>query len=82
LNDNIFLIKKLFNIRTNKYNDINYYNIYLLFITIFKNLFDNNLLCTKIKKINKKNFQYFIFNNEIMNNHLNIINIINDNIFN
>ena len=35
IKDNINIIKKTFNIRTNKYNDLTYY-IYLLMITILK----------------------------------------------
>lgn len=43
LNENIETIKKTFDIRTKKYNDLTYYNIYLLMITILKNLFDIKL---------------------------------------
>jgi hypothetical protein len=53
IKDNINIIKKTFDIRTKKYNDFIYYNIYLLLITILKNLFDIKLFIRKEIQINK-----------------------------
>jgi hypothetical protein len=80
LSENIIIIIKTFNIRTKKYNDISYYNIYLLMITILKNLFDIKLFIRKEIQINKNKYIYYILNNEILNNHKSIINKLNYNI--
>ena len=47
LTENIEVIKRTFEIRTNKYDKFVYYNIYTLLITILKNLFDINLFMKK-----------------------------------
>ena len=73
LDENFDVVKKTFDIRTNKYNDFNYYNIYLLLITILKNLFDNRLFVSKKYILNKKEFYYYFINNDNLNNHINII---------
>ena len=73
LNENIETIKKTFDIRTNKYNDLTYYNIYLLMITILKNLFDIKLFMRKETQINKVKHIYYIIDNMILNNHKSII---------
>jgi len=73
LNENIGTIKKLFDIRTDKYDDYTYYNIYLLMITILKNLFDGHLFIRKIIKINNINYSYFIFNEDVLSEHVLII---------
>ena len=80
INENIDIIKKSFDIRTNKYNEFTYYNIYLLFITILKNLFDNNLFTRKETQINKIKYMYYILNEEILLEHINIMNIFNNNL--
>ena len=73
LNDNIEIIKNTFNIRTKKYNDLTYYNIYILLITILKNLFDIKLFIKKQIQINYVKYMYYIINNIILNNHKTII---------
>ena len=62
-------IKRIFDIRTNKYDSCKYYKIYLLWITIIKNLFDNNLFVQK--KCKKKNFSYITYfcNPDIINKY-------------
>ena len=77
LKDNIDNIKKIFDIRTKKYDDFKYYHIYLLLITVLKNLFDDNLFDTNKYYMNKTTYFYNILNNNILNNHINIINKIN-----
>ncbi len=78
LNENIGIIKKTFEIRTNKYDVFTYYNIYILLITILKNLFDGDLFIGKKFQNNKKEFYYYQLNINILNKHTNIINKIND----
>jgi hypothetical protein len=73
LNDNIEIIKNTFNIRTKKYNNLTYYNIYILLITILKNLFDIKLFIKKQIQINNVKYIYYIINNIILNNHKTII---------
>jgi hypothetical protein len=81
LDDNIKIIKKLFNIRTNKYDSFDFYNIYLLLITILKNLFDTDLFIVKKLNINKIKYIYYVFNGEIFTKHLSLINKLNIDIF-
>ena len=73
LNDNIEIIKKTFDIKTKKYNNLTYYNIYLMLITILKNLFDIKLFIRKEIQINNVKHIYYIINNMILNNHKTII---------
>ena len=73
LSENIDTIKKTFEIRTNKYDDLSYYNIYLLLITILKNLFDEKILIQKRIKINKIDYSYYIINTKIFEQHINSI---------
>jgi hypothetical protein len=77
LYDNINTIKKIFNIRTNKYDKFNYYNIYLLLITIIKHLFDNDIIIKKHIYNNKQKCYYYILNNAAVQRHVNIINKVN-----
>jgi hypothetical protein len=79
LYNNIITIKKTFDIRTIKYDTFTYYNIYTLFITILKSLFDNNLF-TGIK-IQLKNIKYvyYEFNKQIFNEHKLLIKKFDDN---
>lgn len=74
LNENLVTIKKLFEIRTSKYDTMEYYKIYLLLITILKNLFDDNLFVKK--EIRYKNIRYYYYelNKDIFDKHENIIN--------
>lgn len=53
LTENIKIIKKTFEIRAKKYDNFNYYNMYMLLIAILKNLFDINLFIRKECQINK-----------------------------
>jgi hypothetical protein len=73
LKDNIDMIKKTFDIRTDKYDDFNYYNIYLLLITILKQLFDADLFIRKITEKKKCKYAYYIIDNKILTEHINII---------
>lgn len=66
LDDNFNYIKKVFRIRTNKYNTKEYYMIYLLIITIIKNLFGNDMVKKSKFYENNKEFYYFIFNNNFL----------------
>jgi superfamily II DNA or RNA helicase len=61
LDDNKNLIIELFNLRAEKkYNNINnYYTVYLLSITIFKHLFDEDLLNDDRVQIKKKEYYYY-----------------------
>jgi hypothetical protein len=79
LKDNLESIKGVFDIRTKIYDDFKYYNIYLLLITVLKNLFDNNLFIKTRIQINGKlnRYYYYTINNNILNDHNNIINKIN-----
>jgi hypothetical protein len=78
LSENIDTIKKTFEIRTNKYDDLSYYNIYLLLVTILKNLFDENIFIQKVIQKNKKNYNFYIINTKIFDEHnSHIINTIN-----
>ena len=77
LNDNIETIKKIFDIRAKKYDDFNYYSIYMLLMTIIKNLFDDKLLIKKICRLNIIKYNYYVIDNEILNDHNKIINKIN-----
>jgi hypothetical protein len=74
LNENLVTIKKLFEIRTSKYDSMNYYKIYLLLITILKNLFDDDLFIKQFKKVNQIQYYYYELNNNIFDKHKNIIN--------
>jgi len=66
LSDNFNYIKKTFRITSNKYNHINhnfhFYQIYLLMITIIKQLFGNKIVRKKEIQIKNKKFYYFIYN--------------------
>ena len=73
LSENIDTIKKTFEIRTNKYDDLSYYNIYLLLVTILKNLFDEKIFIQKRIKINKKIVYCYEINTEVLEQHINSI---------
>lgn len=73
LDENISIIKKTFDIRTSKYDTFTYYNIYILLITILKNLFDGELLINKKIKLNKINYWFYEINTNILNQHKSII---------
>jgi hypothetical protein len=77
LNENFDTIKRTFDIRTKKYNDFNYYNIYLLLITILKNLFDTKLFIQKRLKLNQELFYFYDINHKIFNNHMDVIKKLN-----
>ena len=80
LNENMDTIKKVFDIRGKKYNNMNYYTIYQLMTTILKNLFDEELFDYKRVQIKKRDFYYYQFNKNIIDSHQNIITSIPDNI--
>ena len=50
----------------------------MLLITILKNLFDINLFIRKECQINKIKYVYYLFNNNILMNHVTIINQLNN----
>ena len=79
IKDNIKNIKDIFDIRAKKkYDYTSYYNLYLLLITILKNMFDIKLFnCLKIRNKNKNRYYYYFINENRLNCHKNIINIIN-----
>jgi hypothetical protein len=72
-------IKFTFNIRTKKYDDFSYYNIYLLCVTLLRQLFDVNMFKRKIIRIENKKYAYYDFKEEIYKNHIKIIEINNKN---
>ena len=74
---NIDIIKKTFDIRTNKYDCFHYYKIYLLLITILKNMFDDLLFIKKEICINRFRFYYYLLNHDIFNKHKNVITNLN-----
>jgi hypothetical protein len=73
LSENIDTIKKTFEIRTNKYDDLSYYNIYLLLITILKSLFDDNIFIQKRIQTNNNKYNYYEINKELLEQHINSI---------
>jgi hypothetical protein len=81
LKENIYIIKKKFDIRTEKYNNFRYYNIYLLLITILKNLFDVNLFIRKEVQINKVKHIYHILDENVLLEHTTIMEKINYNFY-
>jgi hypothetical protein len=80
LNENMETIKKVFDIRGKKYNNMNYYNVYMLMMTILKNLFDDDLFICKRVKVKKELFNHYIYNDNIMKNHQKVFDTIPDNI--
>lgn len=79
LKENIKIIKKTFEIRTDKYHNFIYYNIYLLLITILKNLFDTKLFIKKEIQINKVKHIYHILDENVLLEHKSIIKKFNNN---
>jgi hypothetical protein len=73
LDENISIIKKTFEIRTKKYDTFTYYNIYILLITILKNLFDGDLFVSKRIQYGKFQYNYYEMNMNILNQHKSII---------
>jgi hypothetical protein len=80
LKENIYIIKKTFDIRTKKYDTFEYYNIYILLITLLKNLFDVNLFTQRRFKFDTVDYKYYILNQNLFDEHLDIMNKINKNI--
>ena len=78
LKENIKIIKKTFEIRTDKYHNFTYYNIYLLLITILKNLFDTKLFIKKEIQINKVKHIYHILDENVLLEHKSIIKKFNN----
>jgi hypothetical protein len=78
LKENLNIIKKTFQIRTSKYNNFIYYNIYTLLITLLKNLFDVNLFIRKLIQINNIQYTYYILNKKVLLEHIKIIEKINN----
>lgn len=77
LTENIKIIIKTFDIRTTKYNDFTYYNIYLLLITILKNLFDNDLFIKHEIKIKQHKYKLNTIDKKLLEEHNNIMNRMN-----
>jgi hypothetical protein len=71
--NNFNSILKKFNIRTDKYNSFSYYNMYLLLITIMKNLFDCNLFEKLNIQINNVRYTYYLINTDVLKQHTVII---------
>jgi hypothetical protein len=80
LKENIETVKKVFEIRTNKYNDFTYYNIYLLLITVVKGLFDENMFDKTKKRLGNLEYYCYYMNDINYNKHKEIINLMNKNI--
>jgi len=75
LNENLNIIKKVFNIRGKKYNNNKYYTIYQLLIKLMKNMFDEKLFDSKRIQMKKIDYYYQIINISCLENHNEIINI-------
>ena len=78
LTENIEIIKKTFEIKTKKYNDFVYYNIYMLLITILKNLFDSDLFIRISIQLNKIRHIYYNLDGKILTEHIKIMDKINN----
>jgi hypothetical protein len=65
-------------LKENKYQDFTYYNIYLLLITILKNLFDINLFIKKEIQINKVKHIYHILDENVLLEHTSIMKKFNN----
>ena len=78
LKDNFNTIKKTFDIRGTKYNAFTYHNIYMLLMTIFKSLFDNDLFKRKEVKIFNNKYIYYVLNQEFLIEHQKVIKKMND----
>jgi hypothetical protein len=63
LEDNYEYIKKVFRIRTNKYDNKEYYQLYLLMITLIKQLFGCGVVKETRYKLNYIKYYYFIYKN-------------------
>ena len=63
LEENFNYIKKSFRIRTNKYDNKEYYQIYLLMITVMKQLFGSGIVKKTETRISNDKVFYYIYNN-------------------
>ena len=80
MNANIINIKNMFDIR-GEYKDTNFYTLYLLMATIIKQLFGSDILiCERVYYINKV-INIYNLNNQVINEHNNLINILDNNKF-
>ena len=72
ISENSYIILKTFNLRASKkYEDMSsYYTIYLLSITVFKNLFDDDLIIRDKVQIKKMEYFYYNYNNNDYIDHL------------
>ena len=70
--DNLKTIKKVFYIRSKKYDTNNYYNTYMLLITLLKNMFDTDLFKSHYCKINKNQYYYYDLDNGCIKAHLDV----------
>ena len=73
LTENIEIIKKTFEIKTKKYNDFVYYNIYMLLITIVRNLFDINLFIRKQIRIDNMKCVYYNLDEQVLDEHIKVM---------
>ena len=73
LNDNLMTIIKTFRFSENKYNTNNYYKLYQMYISMLKQLFDEELLISKRIKINNKNYIYNILNTKLYDKHIKLM---------
>ena len=64
LNENFEYIKKTFRILGTKYNKNDYYKIYIMMITIMKQLFGNDIVSCVVKWINNNKYNYYNFSNK------------------
>lgn len=64
LNENFEYIKKTFRILGTKYNKNDYYKIYIMMITIMKQLFGNDIVKNCRLKENNINYRHYIFSNK------------------
>jgi len=75
LTDNLLTIIKTFRLSEDKYNTKEYYNLYQMYISMLKSLFDKDLINkSKTVIINKIKYKYYEINKELYKKHLNIIN--------
>ena len=80
INANLINIKNMFDIR-GEYKDKNYYTLYLLMATIIKQLFGSDILISEQIYFNKDKYYIYNLNNQVINEHNILINILDNNKF-
>jgi hypothetical protein len=71
---NLNSVIKIFRLSGDKYKTTQYYKLYQMYISMLKQLFDDNIIMLKRIKINKKGYFYYIINYVTYNKHIELIN--------